>query len=124
MLQVGVVPASVQEREGAYSLLRPQTGVQLLWADAGYWGEKFETWVNQKLGWKVEIITRNELVNRRQGRAGYIPLPRRWVVERSFAWLSNWRRLSCDYEQNTKSSQAWITIAFLGLMLNRIQKYF
>lgn len=124
MLQVAVMPASTQERQGAYALLRPQDGVRLLWVDAGFWGEKFCSWVKDKLGWSVEVVSRNALVNRRAGRPGYVPLPRRWVVERSFAWLGNWRRLTCDYEQNTRSSETWITIAFLGLMLNRLQHYF
>ena len=49
-----------------------------------------------------------------------MPLPRRWVVERTFAWLGNWRRLSCDYEHNPRSSETWIYIAMTQLLLNRL----
>lgn len=68
----------------------------------------------------MEIISRNELVNRRRGTPSFVPLPRRWVVERTFAWLGNWRRLSCDFERNPRSSETWIYIAMIHLLLRRL----
>ncbi len=124
LLQVGVLPADVQERQGAMTMLRPQAGVQVVWVDAGYNGPKFAGWVRENLGWRVEVVSRNVLLNRREGRDEGRPLPPRWVIERSFAWLGNWRRLACDYEFNPKSSETWITIAFLGLMLARLHPTF
>jgi len=71
VLQVLVHSAAVQEREGARQLLeqvRFGTGrMQKVWADSGYWGGPFAKWVEQKQGWKIEIVSRNELVNRRRG---------------------------------------------------------
>ncbi len=74
--------------------------MQKVWADSGYWGDPFEKGMKQRHGWKIESVSRNELVNRRRGTPAFVPLPRRWVVERTFVWPGNWRRLSCDYEHN------------------------
>ena len=131
LLQVCVHPANIQEREGAKLLLQnlrfPAHRLQLIWADAGYWGRKFAAWVQDNCGVVLEAISHNELVNRRdrdaQGqplRQGYVNLPRRWVVERTFAWLGRCRRLSKDYEQNTRSSETWIQLAMIGLMVRRL----
>jgi len=124
LLQVKVVAANMQEREGAALMLRPQQGIVRMWVDAGFSGPKFALWVEATLGWGVEVVSRSVLLNRREGRDGKKPLPPRWVIERSFAWLGNWRRLACDYEFNPHSSEAWIRLAFLGLMLNRLKTSF
>ena len=124
LLQVLVHPADVQEREGAKLLLEkltfPTKRLKLIWADAGYWGDPFAAWVKEHCRCRLEVLSANDLINRREGRKGYVPLPRRWVVERSFAWLGRYRRLSKDYEQNTASSQTWIKLAFCSLMLRRL----
>jgi len=124
LLQVVVHAANIQEREGAKLLLHewrfPARRLQLIWADAGYWGHKFQRWVQEQCGVVRETLSANDLVNRRRGRTGYVPVPRRWVVERTFAWLGRCRRLSKDYEQNTRSSEAWILLAMIRLMLRRI----
>lgn len=124
VLQVLVHPANIQERAGAKLLLEalrfPSERLKLIWADAGYWGEEFARWVQEQHGCRVEVLSANELINRRQGRKGYVPLPRRWVVERTFAWLGRWRRLAKDYEQNTKSSEAWIILAMIALMAKKL----
>ena len=129
LLQVCVHAANIQERAGAKLLLAswrfPAHRLQLIWADAGYWGKKFQKWVRDSCAVALDVVSRNTLVNRRdrdeQGnKKGYVPLPRRWVVERTFAWLGRCRRLSKDYEQNTRSSEAWIFLAMIRLMLRRL----
>ncbi len=119
-----VHPANIQEREGAKLLLHewrfPARRLQLIRADAGYWGHKFKKWVQEQCGVVLETLSANDLINRRRGRKGYVPLPRRRVVERTFAWLGRCRRLSKDYEQNTKSSEAWILLAMIRIMLRRL----
>ncbi len=124
LLQVKVVAANVQERQGAALMLCAQQGVVRVWVDAGFSGPKFAGWVKATLGWSVFVVSRSVLLNRRGGTEGKKPLPPRWVIERSFAWLGNWRRLACDYEFNPRSSEAWIRLAFLGLMLNRLSSTF
>lgn len=117
LLQVLVHPASVPEREGARMLLQelrfPSGRLQLIWADAGYSGPEFAGWVQQRHGVKVEIASKI-------APKGFEVLPRRWVVERTFAWWNKWRRLSKDYEQNPRSSEAWIHLVMIAIMLNRI----
>lgn len=127
LLQLCVHAANIQERDGAKLLLKnkaqwrfPSHRLQLIWADAGYWGKKFAAWVQENCGVVLEVISRNQLVNRQHEHKGYVALPRRWVVERNFAWLGRCRRLSKDYEQNTKSSEAWILLAMTHLMLRRL----
>lgn len=124
LLQVCVHAANVQERAGAQMLLQelrfPSHRLKLIWADAGYWGKKFTAWVRDNCGVALEVVSRNELVNRQREHKGYVPLPRRWVVERTFAWLGRCRRLSKDYEQNTKSSEAWLYLAMIGIMNRRL----
>ncbi len=124
LLQVCVHAADIQERAGARLLLEkltfPTQRLKLIWADAGYWGKDFGAWVQEHCRCPLEVVSANDLINRRQGRTGYVPLPRRWVVERTFAWLGRCRRLSKDYEQNTKSSEAWIKLAMIALMTKRL----
>lgn len=117
LLQVLVHAADIPEREGARMLLEqlrfPSGRLRLIWADAGYSGEEFSRWVKQRHGVRVEIASKAH------GK-GFKVLPRRWVVERTFGWWNKWRRLSKDYEQNPQSSQAWIHIVMIAIMLNRL----
>lgn len=62
-----------------------------------------------------------ELVRKQYGRKGFVVLPRRWVVERTFAWLMNNRRLARDYERLTKSSEAMVQVVTIHLMLMRLK---
>lgn len=119
--------ANIQERAGAKLLLEtlrfPKERLALIWRDAGYWGGKFPEWVREHLGARLEVISRNQaLPNRKDEKkpAGFVPLPRRWVVERQFAWQGRGRRLSKDYEQNPASSEAWIYLSSAALLLNRL----
>jgi putative transposase len=67
-------------------------------------------------GWVLEIVKRPE------GAKGFVLLPRRWVVERTFAWLMKCRRLCRDYEETTRSSEAWIQLAMIQVMAKRLAR--
>ncbi len=130
VLRAHVHPANVADRDGAKDLLAPVRDrfprLAHLWADAGYQG-RFVTWVTETLGWTVAIArkprrwvwwpTDSEPPPR---PAGFQVLPRRWVVERTFAWLGRNRRLSKDYEVLAETEEAWIYVAMSRLMVGRL----
>jgi putative transposase len=112
-----VHPANVQDRDGG-RLLIERLGkrfgrMQLIFADGGYAG-KFVDWVRGWHGRFVEIV-------RRSAPNGFVVLPKRWIVERTFAWLGKYRRLSKDYETLTECSEAMILIAMINLMAHRLK---
>lgn len=113
-----VLPANVQDRAGAEQLLRPLIGrmprLVRLWADGGYAGQLVD-WVRQEAGWELEIVAKPATATT------FVVLPKRWIVERTFAWLGKCRRLSKDYEHTIASSEALIRLAMIGLMLRRLQ---
>ena len=86
--------------------------MQALLVDGGYTGEAFAQAVNQRLGATVTVAKRNELHT-------FTVIPKRWVVERSFAWLGKCRRLWKNCEKLINSSLHMVTLAFLRLLLNR-----
>ena len=89
--------------------------LSLIWADGGYAGKLIE-WVATLTGWTLAIV-------RRPGnRHSFEVLPRRWVVERTFAWLGWRRRLSKDYEALPETTEAWVYTAMTGLMLRRLAR--
>ena len=86
-----------------------------LWVDGGYTGEDFAAWVKTRHPQlEVEVIKRSDDVS------GFKVLPRRWVVERTFGWLVQHRRLVRDYEPTETSATGWIFIAMLRVMLRRL----
>ena len=117
LLAVVVHPANIQDRDGAKLVIDKLTGrfprMRLVWADAGYAGKLIE-WVWALTGWALEIVKRPRDSHHFQ------VLPRRWVVERTFAWLSRCRRLSKDYEALSETTEAWIHIAMIHLMIRRL----
>jgi putative transposase len=132
VIRAVVHPANVSDRDGAYHVLEdlPQRfpTVRHLWVDAGYAGTVV-TWIEQTLGLRVTVVRKP----RRWIRApadqepppmptGFQVLPRRWVVERTFAWLGRYRRLSKDYEALPATEEAWIHLAMSSLMLARLAK--
>ena len=125
LLAVKVVAASVSEKAGAKlliekiwanSLLKELCGkLELVWVDGGYQGDDLYDWVANLTGWLWEVVKRSDKLT------GFVLLPRRWVVERSFAWLSFNRRLSKDYEKLTRNSESALYIAMLPIMLKRLK---
>lgn len=114
---VVVHPANMQDRDGAKLVVSKLLGrfprLRGVWADAGYAGQLVE-WVLAMTGWLLEIVKRPKDSHR------FEALPRRWVVERTPAWLSRYRRLSKDYEALPQSSETWVHIAMIHLMLRRL----
>jgi putative transposase len=117
LLVVVVHAANIQESEGAKLVLRRAPGrfprLRLVWADQGYKAH-FVAWARAVGDWAVEIVARPE------GVKGFRVLPRRWVVERTFAWLGRARRLSKDYEGLPETGEAWVQLAMIHLMLKRL----
>lgn len=121
LLNVIVTKASLPERKGAQELLKATPveileQLQLLWADGGYDGPNFTTWVLENYDIFVEIVKRSD------DAKGFVLLPHRWVVERTFSWFGKFRRLSKDYEVHAETSVALIYTVMVRLMLQRLAK--
>jgi transposase len=119
VLGVLVTAASVPDRQGAQTLLLeslgPNSWLRRLWVDGGYSGPEFARWVRE-LRPKLEV----EVVKRSDDLQGFTVLPHRWVVERTFGWLMQHRRLARDYERAATSSEAWIFLVMIRLQLRRL----
>ena len=115
-----VHPANVQDRDGARLLLAELATfcyrLRLIWADGGYSGALVE-WVACL---RKRSSLRLEIVKRSNNAKGFVVLPKRWIVERTFGWLSRSRRLCKDYETQVPHSQAMVLIAMSHLMLKRL----
>jgi putative transposase len=107
-----VLPADIQDRDGAKILLERVRGtlprLEVIWADGAY--KSVINWVQLTCGWLLTTILRPT------GVKGFVHLPKRWIVERTFAWLGRYRRLSKDYEHNPLSSETWIYLAMIHRM--------
>lgn len=124
LLAVWICSASVSEKKGAMQLLRYIKRVpylhylckrmKLVWVDGGYGGEELMNYVHKLWKWTWQVVKRTD------DKKGFKLIARRWVVERTFAWLINARRLNKDYEKSRCSSQSMIYLAFLPLLLNRL----
>ncbi|MEM6519235.1 MAG: IS5 family transposase [Cyanobacteria bacterium P01_D01_bin.71] len=121
LLSVFVVAASQPERAGAKLLLRrmQQLGtvvrrLMILWVDGGFSGEPFMRWVMDHCRWFVQVVLRPEQTK------GFTVLKKRWVVERTLGWLMHCRRLVRDYEQLPATSEAFIHLAMIRLMVRRL----
>ena len=118
LLVVVVHAADVSESAGARLVIKQMTGsckkLRRSWLDGGYRGTLFD--------WAFSVFRLVlQVVKPAPEQKGFAVLPRRWVVERTFAWLSNHRRLSKGYERETTTSEAFIQIAMMRLMLRRLQ---
>ncbi|GAC1373127.1 MAG: hypothetical protein NVS3B25_26290 [Hymenobacter sp.] len=115
-----VQSASVQDPVGAGPVLAEAKArapdLRLVWSDGRYQGPLVGQ-AAQALGLRVEVVSKPP------GTKGFVVLPRRWVVERTFAWLGKYRRLAGrDYESNPRNSEAWIKVCLSNLMLRRLAK--
>ena len=116
LLAVLVTAANVSDLAGAKALLkggkRRFPGLKRVWADSAYAG--LVAWAKRFWGWAVE------LKRRPAGATGFVVIPRRWVVERTFGWLSQYRRLWRDSEALTPVSETMVRVAMLHLMARRV----
>jgi putative transposase len=121
LLAVIVTRADVQDRDGARSLLRILrhrfTRLRLIWAANAYTGFLITWlyWLRPRHRVRLEIIKRSDQAK------GFVLLPKRWVVERTFGWCGKYRRLSKDYEYLTANSEAMIYAAMIHIMVRRIE---
>ena len=120
LLAVLVTAADVDDAKAAPELFarlegQPMGKVKRMFADNKYHNFALYEWVESNAGWDLEIVRRPE------GSQGWVKLPIRWTVERTFAWLSRCRRLSLDREKSTLSSESFIKLAMIQLMLHRLR---
>jgi transposase len=112
--------ADVQDRDGAAALLdlarASHPSLQLVFADGGYAGDRLKDALRRSGGPKLEIVRRSD------GAQGFVVIARRWVVERTFAWMGRCRRLAKDWEASIASSEAWLTIASTRQLSRRIAR--
>jgi len=124
LLAVWICAASVSEKKGAMHLLRYVKAnqylrqlcgqIKLVWVDGGYRGDELIQYVQKRWHWTWQVVLRTD------DKKGFKLLPRRWVVERTFAWLLNARRLNKDYEKTRRNSQSMLYLAMLPILLNRL----
>ena len=121
LLAVVVTSAAVDDAAAAPAVLRQltrrtQPRLQIVWADGKYHNHHLYAWKSRQrsLPWKLEIVSRPRDVK------GFVLLPKRWVVERTFAWLGRSRRLSKDYERCVASSAAMVQLSAIGSLLRRL----
>ena len=119
ILKAFVTAANLNDREGLHGILAASKGLfprlKKVWADAGYAGEEMIETVRLVAGIQLEITKRSE--------QQFVVIPRRWVVERSIAWMNRYRRLSKDYEYRTTTSEGMIYLTGIRLMLRRMALY-
>jgi transposase len=118
---VVVTAANVSDQRGARLLFARLAGALertrrliLIWVDGTYEGIDFQKWVMDTYGWILETIKRSDK------QKGFVLLPKRWVVERTWGWLNWYRRLSKDYETLPETSETMIYVAMIRLMLKRL----
>jgi transposase len=113
--------ADIQDRDGAVDVLKAVRfrfpWLRHVFADGGYAGEKLRQAIMGHGDWTIEIIKRSDAAK------GFVLLPRRWVVERTFAWLGRCRRLAKDWETSIASSTAWAYIASIRMLTRRTARY-
>lgn len=110
-------PADIQDRDGVLPLLRKARPlfpfIERLFADSGYQGEKTAKAVTATGAWVLEIVKRTD-------KHRFVVLPKRWIVERTLAWISRNRRLARDFERHARTVAAFVRLAMIRLMLRRL----
>jgi putative transposase len=120
LLAVLVTAADVDDAKAAATVFarldgQPMSRVERMFADTKYHNYALYKWVETQARWELVIVSRPK------GSEGWVKLPLRWTVERTFAWLGKCRRLSKDRERSILSSEAFIKLAMIHLMLNRLE---
>ena len=145
VLRAVVHPANIMDRDGVKLVLHESIRsdfprLRHVWLDSAYNGKgKGKDWIEQTLGWSAEIVAHrrrpskvwifDDLPDDQIDWSKYLPppgfrvLPRRWVVERTFGWQSQQRRLSKDYERLCATSEAWIYLTMIRLMVRRLARF-
>ena len=118
-LAISVHEANIHDSEGAESVLKKLANkfprLKKILADVGYRGDELKETVRKTLGCQLEVVLRPD-----ESPKKFNVIPLRWIVERFFAWLYNFRRVALDYEFHSESSEAMIQIAFSKIMLNKL----
>lgn len=137
-----VCAADVGDREAATRVLEPCTTqdvprLDLLWADQGVRGDPFATWLTDHLGCAIDMLTQPWMERPgtwvgtrgtmtwprdRHTSTGFQVVPTRWIVERSLAWMTRWRRFSRDHEGFPASSEACLTLSAIQRMLSLVTR--
>ena len=120
MLSVAVHSAGIQDRDSARLVLDKRTRalwpfVLRIFADAGYQGPRVAAAAAKSGSWKIELVKRNELHT-------FAVVPKRWIVERTLAWISRNRRLMRDFERYARTATAFVRLAMIKLMLRRLTR--
>jgi putative transposase len=119
LIAVVVTAASVQDQDGAKEVLRKAKRryprLKRLWVDSAYERSHLPMWALVVCSFVLEVV------RRAADAVGFVVLARRWVVERTFAWLVRYRRLARDYERSPRVSETWIHLAMIKLMLSRLK---
>lgn len=137
LMEIKVTGAGDSDLAGGIKLLELLLGrfpkLQLLWGDSRY-GGKLREWAKEHFGWDVQTVrglgtasdasTIEPEPKTKDAKAGFVLQPRRWVVERTFAWITRWRRLARDHEGLPESSEAFIKISASRLMLSHLAPAF
>ena len=121
MLNVVVHSADIQDRDGAALVLDKRTRrlfpfIERIYADGGYQGPRVRAATARSGTWKIDIIKRSDIAK------GFVVLPKRWVVERTLAWISRNRRLCRDFERYTRTVAAFVRLAMIRIMLRRLTR--
>lgn len=117
-MNVVVHPADVQDRDGARLVLDRGTrsrfpSIKCIFCDTNYSGAALAADIAKTGTWKLEVVKRPEPHR-------FVVLPKRWIVERTFAWISRCRRLAKDFERHVRSATAFIYLAMIRIMLRRL----
>jgi transposase len=122
MVGLIVHSADIQDRDGATAVLKTILNrwpwLRHIFADGGYAGPKLRGALQRVATFTVQIVKRTDKAK------GFEVLPRRWVVERTFAWLGRCRRLAKDWEKSIASAEAWIIIAHIRILTRRLARYY
>jgi transposase len=121
LLSVAVHPADVQDRDGAAALINKRVRrrfpfIEVIFADAGYQGERVRQTARKSGCWRVEIV------KRAQDAQGFVVVAKRWIVERTLAWISRNRRLARDFENLARTAAALVRLAMIKIMLRRLAR--